>query len=130
VEETMTDSYDKKKIADDLRQAAQRVRWAGQRATNGPWHPLPNDLVGGWALAEVHTDTLTNGVRSIGDFTSEQDARWAAKMAPHISVPLAELFEEAAGWVEAWDDDILPPPLLRYVAPLAWAVLRTGQTWP
>jgi hypothetical protein len=111
----------------DLRHAAERVRWAGKRARQGPWFVQPDNSIGGWAATTSDSRTPEQGAPVILSFASEQDARWAAKVSPHIAVPLAQLFEEAASWLEhdsATDTEL--KPIVKMALPLAWAILRTN----
>ncbi len=117
---------DRSAAALDLRHAAERVRWAGRRARQGPWYVQPDPSMGGWCATTSESRTPEQGAPIILNFSSEQDARWAAKVSPHIAVPLAELFEEAAAWLEhdsGCDAEI--KPIVRFSLPLAWAILRT-----
>lgn len=115
------------RAAEDLRHAAERIRWAGSRATPGPWYTAENDIIGGWAVTVEPIERLSDNERAFTPaiFVNEQDARWIEKASPHISVPMAELFEEAAAWLDHYHDtDHELLPIVRFALPLAWAVLR------
>lgn len=112
----------------ELRHAAERIRWAGSRATEGPWYAMENDIIGGWCLSVQPDRTPAYGATTTADIVRETDAFWIERVGPHISVPLAELLEEAAAQAdEHVDSDLSLLPLVRLALPLAWAILRAGR---
>lgn len=65
------------------------------------WYAVPNDEIGGWAIAtkNVPTSQLRYGEWVVGDFLTERLAGYVAGLHNHL---------HKARFPEQWDDEGLP----------------------
>ena len=79
--------------ADELRQAATRLRELAADATPGPWSVTVDD--------DVVADTVDSGYgpQSVApNVITPEDMKWIAAMSPVIAEPMADLLDHASDW--------------------------------
>lgn len=99
--------------ADEIRQAAAKVRETAKRATPGPWaaspvwSPRSSVTSAVYSLAEdagtVASEVVASGLAKAkhGGITNPHNALWIALMSPALAEPLAAWLEGCAGEADA-----------------------------
>lgn len=97
----MSDIKTRASVADELRQAAEKLRATGSQAMAGPWESLDNgDRLVAWRNVPG-TDFDDDFEYVLDEPLEKETAEWIALVSPALAEPLAAWLEEAARQYEA-----------------------------
>lgn len=92
--------------ADELKQAAARLRETAARATRGPWEDVSDGDEGAWPRmivgapnADGYVEEVLKVHEEIGDWgvVAREDVAWMALASPVLAEPLAAWLEDTIG---------------------------------